>query len=1075
MVIDDNLQIIIDCLQIGLLGLVIAFGAYIWRLKFEVEGYRRYAVQQQKGISSYLWIGIVLVVAFILKLALAAQYGGYETDMNCFYSWSDMIYENGFGKFYFLDAFTDYPPGYMAILWVVEAISRLFNIETASVASRVMIKLVPILADLGAGFVLYKLAKRKFSEGSSCVIAGVYVISPVVLTDSVFTLCVLLVGYLCMEKKRIPAYFVFVIGAFIKPQTLIFAPILIWTIIEQVFLEDFSWKKFTSDLIGGLCAIGMFFVMALPFGLNKVLTQYVDTLGQYPYGSVNAYNLWGLLGYNWTDQSETISFFGLHIQLQAIGYVAILAAVALSGLAFYILKKKNDTSRYFVSMAIVICTMFIFSVRMHERYMFPAALLLLAAFVVKPTKQMWFTYAAFSFLQFMNVAHVYKHVSYYGVTSAPTGGIIGVTALLTIGTYGYLWYAMQAKSDILEFVDSIKANGRKNGRTYLSVRSEDEEVPGEEREKFAIRASQISHKMKKADWIVLGSIMLVYSIFAIYDLGSFSAPQTEWKSEVVGDEIVIDLGELRQVNMIYAFLGFYENRTLAVDFSEDGINYETAGDLRADSVFHWNKIKTADEEMDTYNLAKDYRYVRLTTRDDRTRIRELVILDPEGNLIEPASANGAEMLFDEQDCYEDPVTFRSGTYFDEIYHARTAQEMIEGVYCYENTHPPLGKWLISLGVRVFGMTPFGWRIVGVLFGIAMLPFMYVFARRLFDEKTWAAGALTALFAFDFMHFTQTRIATIDVYVTFFVIAMFYFMYRYTRLSFYDTPLRKTFIPLGLSAVMMGLGCASKWPAVYAGIGLAIVFFGTMLRRYREYRIAVANPTGYSSGIEHQHIIDVYKKYTLITLGFCVVFFIIIAGLIYLLSYIPFSDGTTDNIWTQMIHSQQNMFNYHANLEAEHPYSSTWYEWPLMIRPVYYFTQMTTDGLKQGISAFGNPLVWWETIPVCIYMLYRIIRYSDGKSGFLMISFAAQYVPWMLVKRCTFMYHFFPSVPFIAMMIVYVMVILERRDARLRKWNFVYVGCAVLLFFMFYPVLAGEPANGNYIRDGLTWLNSWVLG
>ena len=64
---------------------------------------------------------------------------------------------------------------------------------------------------------------------------------------------------------------------------------------------------------------------------------------------------------------------------------------------------------------------------------------------------------------------------------------------------------------------------------------------------------------------------------------------------------------------------------------------------------------------------------------------------------------------------------------------------------YEWTHPPLGKVFISLGVRMFGMNPFGWRIIGVLFGIGMIPFMYFFGRRLFKNRTWAAGALTFLF------------------------------------------------------------------------------------------------------------------------------------------------------------------------------------------------------------------------------------------------------------------------------------------------------------------------------------------
>ncbi|MBQ4462843.1 MAG: hypothetical protein II915_00350, partial [Eubacterium sp.] len=123
---DQNTKIIVDCLEIGGIGIIMMVLAYLWRLKYEVEGYRRYARSEEKGWKKYIWILLVLGAALVFKLILAAYYEGHETDMNCFYGWSDMIYENGFGKFYSLDAFTDYPPGYMAILWVVEAVQRLF-------------------------------------------------------------------------------------------------------------------------------------------------------------------------------------------------------------------------------------------------------------------------------------------------------------------------------------------------------------------------------------------------------------------------------------------------------------------------------------------------------------------------------------------------------------------------------------------------------------------------------------------------------------------------------------------------------------------------------------------------------------------------------------------------------------------------------------------------------------------------------------------------------------------------------------------------------------------------------------
>ena len=396
-----------------------------------------------------------------------------------------------------------------------------------------------------------------------------------------------------------------------------------------------------------------------------------------------------------------------------------------------------------------------------------------------------------------------------------------------------------------------------------------------------------------------------------------------------------------------------------------------------------------DSDSSSYNLQKPYRYLKLSAEDEESVLRELVITDDKGTILMPVNKSEYPTLFDEQEEYEKITTFRSGTYFDEVYHARTAYEMTQsGIYCYENTHPPLGKIFISIGIRIFGMNPFGWRIVGVIFGILMLPFIYLFGRRLFGCRTWAAGALTFLFAFDFMHFVQTRISTIDVYGTFFIIAMFYFMLQYAQTSFYDTPLWKTFIPLGLSAIMMGLGCASKWTAVYAAAGLGIFFFTIMGVRYYEYWLAGKDISGTSNGISHQHIRDVFWKKLLWTLAFCVLFFLVIAGLIYLCSYIPFNDGCSDNasrftsrltdtkhpvgplyrslieclqthqnsfteLFGKMIRNQDTMYQYHSTLDSTHPYSSTWYEWPTMIRPVFYYSQTVANDLKEGMQVCRN--------------------------------------------------------------------------------------------------------------------------
>lgn len=179
-------------------------------------------------------------------------------------------------------------------------------------------------------------------------------------------------------------------------------------------------------------------------------------------------------------------------------------------------------------------------------------------------------------------------------------------------------------------------------------------------------------------------------------------------------------------------------------------------------------------------------------------------------------------MFDEPEEVPETPSYLNGMYFDELYHARTAYEHLHGLSPYENSHPPLGKVFIMLGIAIFGMNAFGWRIIGTLFGIGMVPILYVFAKRLFKKSDYALLA-SFLFAFDFMHFTQTRIATIDVYGVFFILLMYYYMYQYYRMNFFSDGLQKTLRPLALAGIFFGLGAASKWICFYAGAGLAVIF------------------------------------------------------------------------------------------------------------------------------------------------------------------------------------------------------------------------------------------------------------
>ena len=204
------------------------------------------------------------------------------------------------------------------------------------------------------------------------------------------------------------------------------------------------------------------------------------------------------------------------------------------------------------------------------------------------------------------------------------------------------------------------------------------------------------------------------------------------------------------------------------------------------------------------------------------------------------------------------------------------------------------------------------------------------------------------------------------------------------------------------------------------------------------------------------------------------FFIVVPAVIYVLSYIPFNDGTDRGLIQKVIEAQKTMYNYHSNLDATHPYGSKWYQWPIMYRPIWYYSGVVSDTVREGISAFGNPLVWWAGIPAFAFMLYRMFVKKDRKAAFLSVGYLSQYAPWFKVTRVVFIYHYFPSVPFVTVMVGYSMYLIVKKYPKVRKLAYVYTALAVGLFIMFYPVLSGTPTTIHYVTTYLKWFENWVL-
>lgn len=246
-------------------------------------------------------------------------------------------------------------------------------------------------------------------------------------------------------------------------------------------------------------------------------------------------------------------------------------------------------------------------------------------------------------------------------------------------------------------------------------------------------------RMTKTDFIALGIITIIYAIIAFTRLGYMHAPQTSY-SFVEQGAVTLDLGENKDIGAIWNYLGHQNNPKYTLHYAADGdqewtsLYYDVVYEdgtfdgswcFDAGSVFCWNR--------QDLGITARHLYISASEVDAADSVLELVLTDPEGNIITPINSGDYSALFDEQDEFDGRASALNGTYFDEIYHGRTAYEMINGLYCYENVHPPLGKELIALGVLIFGMNPFGWRFMGTLFGVLMLPVVYLFAKRFFKE------------------------------------------------------------------------------------------------------------------------------------------------------------------------------------------------------------------------------------------------------------------------------------------------------------------------------------------------------
>ncbi|MEA2487278.1 MAG: dolichyl-phosphate-mannose-protein mannosyltransferase [Actinomycetota bacterium] len=421
--------------------------------------------------------------------------------------------------------------------------------------------------------------------------------------------------------------------------------------------------------------------------------------------------------------------------------------------------------------------------------------------------------------------------------------------------------------------------------------------------------------------------------------------------------------------------------------------------------------------------------------------------------------------------------------FDEVYYAKDACYYLDSSvqfcklpagYTDEQSyvHPPLAKWLIAIGERIFGYNALGWRIVPLIAGTLTVALLYVLARFLL-RSILGASLASGLLAIDLLHFVQSRTSMLDIFVPLFgVAAMLFLVLDRERWRAEapppDTPedlpdqeedpppqpRRLLARPWRLAAgICVGAATASKWNG---GLMWAAVVVLTIA-----WEIA---------GRRHDERGHVLARAFLEEAPSIVLFLFIVPVVVYTLTYIgrihgtllgfPWSQGT----WLRAFYDRQkSMYEFQRYLNATHSYQSPPWSWLLLKRPVSYFfcsgsscTPTATGNGYQEIIATGSPFVWWSSILALIYVAWRWIRTRDflGAEGLIITGFAFTYLTWVFLaadRPAVFIFYMLPTVPFMCLAIAYVGVQLGR------SWEAntaiaLFTATAVGLFVFYYPIV-----------------------
>lgn len=455
--------------------------------------------------------------------------------------------------------------------------------------------------------------------------------------------------------------------------------------------------------------------------------------------------------------------------------------------------------------------------------------------------------------------------------------------------------------------------------------------------------------------------------------------------------------------------------------------------------------------------------------------------------------------------------------FDEIYFAKFGQNYLTHTPFFD-AHPPLGKYLIALGIWLKGYNPWGYRWMNALFG-SCIPLLIVGIGYQLTHRCRFALLAGALAVLDGLLLVESRYGLINVYLlTFGLLGQWFVLLSSAQRRGWTH-----WLWLTCAGLSFGAAAATKWNSLGFLLGLYLCWGIFRLSNLSLSNLRLSQ-WGKSRQAEERPLNDLERNpgQRLERLSIFKLFFFIplVGALLYRLVWIPHLLQNPEFDFVQ-VHPQ--MFGYHQRVGSGadiHPYCSNWMSWPLLLRPVSYFYQRATSLAEPmpmmgpplpaekaqyvySVYATGNPPLWWgTTIAIALVLglcLLQVFGQTVGQAGqrmsrrsprgassalslylqdqplliYVATSYIANLLPWLSISRCAFLYHYMPAYLFASMALAWLIDSwLSSQFLSFKILAVVLVLASIAGFLFWLPLFLGLPLSPEAWQLRI-WLPSWV--